>query len=150
MSIAPVRAFTLGLAVIAGATNATSATQTDLRFGQLAAAAIPFAACVPGGPTSGDTAIAGQLRPAMNGPPLGGALTAYSISCARAIVQTTRARGLGQRAAVIAVTTAITESSLHNYTQPVDHDSLGLFQQRPRARAPPRNWSTPGTPATRS
>jgi hypothetical protein len=139
MSIGPVRAFTLGLAVIAGAaTAATPTPQTDLAVGQLAAAAIPFTACVPGGPTSGDTAIADQLRPAMNGPRLGRSLTAYSISCARAIVQTTRARGLDQRAAVIAVTTAITESSLHNYTQPVDHDSLGLFQQRPS-----QGWGTP-------
>ena len=32
---------------------------------------------------------------------------------------------------MIAVTTAITESGLRNYTVAVDHDSLGLFQQRP-------------------
>ncbi|MGN6606494.1 MAG: C40 family peptidase [Jatrophihabitans sp.] len=33
-------------------------------------------------------------------------------------------------AAVIAVTTAVTESSLHNTTTQTDHDSEGLFQQR--------------------
>jgi hypothetical protein len=67
----------------------------------------------------------------MNGPRLGRSVTGQSISCARAIVRTVQIRELGQRAAVIAVTTAITESTLHNYTVAVDHDSLGLFQQRP-------------------
>jgi hypothetical protein len=47
-------------------------------------------------------------------------------------------RGLPARAAVIAVTTAITESTLHNYTLAVDHDSLGLFQQRPSM-----GWGSP-------
>ncbi|MGN9912721.1 M23 family metallopeptidase [Phytohabitans sp. LJ34] len=46
--------------------------------------------------------------------------------------------GLPSQAWVIAVATAITESSLYNRTVPVDHDSLGLFQQRPS-----QGWGTP-------
>jgi hypothetical protein len=96
-----------------------------------AAAAIPSTPCQPAGVTRADSTIAASLRRSMNGPRLGRAVTGYSISCARAIVRTVQARGLGHRAAVIAVTTAIAESTLHNYTRAVDHDSLGLFQQRP-------------------
>lgn len=41
-------------------------------------------------------------------------------------------------AAVIAEATAMQESHLVNYTDAVDHDSLGLFQQRPSC-----GWGTP-------
>ncbi|WP_204069963.1 hypothetical protein, partial [Planobispora siamensis] len=102
------------------------------------AAALAYAACVPGGPTAADTAVANQVRPHMNGPRMGRAVNAYNVSCARIITSTTKGRGLDKRAAVIAVTTAITESTLHNYTVAVDHDSLGLFQQRPS-----QGWGTP-------
>jgi 5-hydroxyisourate hydrolase-like protein (transthyretin family) len=94
-------------------------------------AAIPYAPCQPDGPASADNATAAALRPSMTGSRLGRSVTGYSISCARAIVANVQARGLNQRAAVIAVTAAIAESSLHNYTVAVDADSLGLFQQRP-------------------
>jgi hypothetical protein len=60
------------------------------------------------------------------------------------IVQVARARGLSKRAMVIGVATAMQESSLYNQANPavrasmalphqgasVDHDSVGLFQQR--------------------
>jgi hypothetical protein len=101
-------------------------------------AAIPSAPCQPDGVAPADTAIAERLRPSMNGQRLGRSLTGYSISCARAIVGNVQARVLGRRAAVIAVTAAITESSLHNYIVAVDHDSLGLFQQRPS-----KGWGPP-------
>lgn len=90
------------------------------------------------GATGTDTAIANRVRPHMNGPRLGRAVDGERVACARVITQTVKRRGLAERAAVIAVTTAITESGLHNYTQPVDRDSLGLFQQRPSA-----GWGTP-------
>ncbi|WP_127507735.1 FG-GAP repeat domain-containing protein [Actinoplanes solisilvae] len=92
---------------------------------------IPSAPCLPGGVTSADEKIADRLRPAMTGRRLGRAVAGRHISCARAIVGHVRSLGLGERAAVIAVTTAIAESTLNNYTVAVDHDSLGLFQQRP-------------------
>jgi hypothetical protein len=94
-------------------------------------APIPTASCHPDGVAAADEAIAERLRSSMTGPRLGRAVTGYNISCARAIVRHVLGRGLPARAAVIAVTTAITESTLHNYTVAVDHDSLGLFQQRP-------------------
>lgn len=96
-----------------------------------AQARIPSAPCAPGGVTAADTAIAKRLRPVMSGQRLGRSVSGYNISCARSIVRHVLRLGLPARAAVIAVTTAITESTLHNYTLAVDHDSLGLFQQRP-------------------
>ncbi len=57
-------------------------------------------------------------------------LNAEQMANAATIVQVVEARGLPQRAAVIALATAYQESKLHNITQAVDHDSLGLFQQR--------------------
>jgi hypothetical protein len=114
------------LAVPAQAGGPVDAVRT-----RVAASAIRTVPCQPGGVSAADKAIAKALRPAMNGRRLGHAVTGYNISCARAIVDTVRARGLGQRAAMIAVTTAIAESTLHNYVVAVDHDSLGLFQQRP-------------------
>jgi len=103
------------------------------------AAAIPSAPCQPGGVTAADGAVADRLRPFMDGRRLGGSVTGYNVSCARAIVGNVRARGLNQRAAVIAVTAAIAESTLHNYVVADDHDSLGLFQQRPS-----QGWGQPG------
>jgi hypothetical protein len=94
-------------------------------------AAIASAPCQPDGPSSADNAAATALRRLMTGSRLGASVTGYNISCARAIVANVQARGLNQRAAIIAVTTAIAESGLHDYTVAVDHDSLGLFQQRP-------------------
>ncbi len=92
---------------------------------------IPSAPCRSGGVMSADKKIADRLRPTMTGRRLGRTVTGRHISCARAIVGHVQASGLGRRAAVIAVTTAIAESSLNNYTVAADHDSLGLFQQRP-------------------
>ncbi|MFI7597462.1 FG-GAP repeat domain-containing protein [Actinoplanes sp. NPDC049681] len=105
----------------------------------IAAAATPFAPCQPEGVSAADTAVAATVRPGMNGVRLGQAVSGYNISCARAIVSNVRARGLNERAAVIAVTAAIAESTLHNYTVATDHDSLGLFQQRPS-----QGWGRPG------
>ncbi|MFI6272816.1 FG-GAP repeat domain-containing protein [Micromonospora zamorensis] len=99
---------------------------------------IAYSQCVSGGATPADSALADKLRSRMNGDRLGSALNGYNVSCARVIAGTTKSRGLDKRAAVIAVTTAITESTLHNYTEAVDHDSLGLFQQRPS-----QDWGTP-------
>jgi len=57
-------------------------------------------------------------------------LDAEQMANAATIVAVVQQRGLPARAAVIAVATAYQESKLHNITQAVDHDSLGLFQQR--------------------
>ncbi|KOU29471.1 hypothetical protein ADK51_10230, partial [Streptomyces sp. WM6368] len=61
---------------------------------------------------------------------LRGYLTAYRVSCARAIVNAVQDRRLPERASVIAVTTAIVESLLENNPNVIDHTSVGLFQQQ--------------------
>ena len=57
-------------------------------------------------------------------------LNAEQMGNALMIVTATAARWLPVYAAVVAVTTAYTESGLHNTTVETDHDSEGLFQQR--------------------
>jgi hypothetical protein len=59
-------------------------------------------------------------------------------SNAKAIVHTAESRGMPAYAAVIAVATATQESTLRDLSTAVDHDSLGLFQQRPSC-----GWGTP-------
>ncbi|MGX7672946.1 hypothetical protein [Plantactinospora sp. DSM 117369] len=59
----------------------------------------------------------------------------------RAIVKATKKAGLDERAAVIAVGTSLQESKLENLGHlgdRNDHDSLGLFQQRPSS-----GWGSP-------
>ena len=57
-------------------------------------------------------------------------LDAEQLANAATVVQVVQGRGLPAYAATIALATAYQESKLHNITQAVDHDSLGLFQQR--------------------
>lgn len=60
---------------------------------------------------------------------------------AKAIVKATQEMKLPPRAAVIAVATSLQESKLNNFGSlgtANDHDSLGLFQQRPSS-----GWGTP-------
>jgi hypothetical protein len=60
---------------------------------------------------------------------------------AKAIVAATKKAGMDERAAVIAVGTALQESKLENLGHlgdRNDHDSLGLFQQRPSS-----GWGSP-------
>ena len=56
---------------------------------------------------------------------------------ARTIAQVGYDRGLPERAVVIALATAVQESTLHNLDHG-DRDSLGLFQQRPS-----QGWGSP-------
>ena len=64
-------------------------------------------------------------------------LTPEQVGNARTIAQVGWDRGLPERAVVIAVATAMQESSLRNLDHG-DRDSLGLFQQRPS-----QGWGTP-------
>jgi hypothetical protein len=67
--------------------------------------------------------------------------TPEQLGNARTIVDVGRALGLPPRAWVIAIGTALQESGLHNLGylgDRNDHDSLGLFQQRPST-----GWGTP-------
>jgi hypothetical protein len=87
-------------------------------------------ACDPvNGTTSTDVSMAAALSSQLQ-QSLHNAMTGYRMSCARMVVSAVRDRGLSERAAVIAITTTIVESTLQNISETVDHDSLGLFQQR--------------------
>ncbi|WP_442792174.1 hypothetical protein [Micromonospora sp. NBC_01796] len=60
---------------------------------------------------------------------------------AKAITETAKKLGMGERGAVIAVATSMQESKLENLGHlgdMNDHDSLGLFQQRPSS-----GWGSP-------
>jgi Spy/CpxP family protein refolding chaperone len=60
---------------------------------------------------------------------------------AKAIIAATKKAGLPERAAVISIATSLQESKLQNLGHlgdANDHDSLGLFQQRPSS-----GWGTP-------
>ncbi|OZV80393.1 hypothetical protein CA850_13580 [Micromonospora echinospora] len=63
------------------------------------------------------------------------------LANARAIVETAKETGVGERGAVIGVATALQESKLYNLGHlgaVNDHDSQGLFQQRPST-----GWGSP-------
>ena len=60
----------------------------------------------------------------------GTALDPEQLANAQTIVATTAGRGLPAYAAIVAVDTSYTESTLHNIATETDHDSEGLFQQR--------------------
>ncbi len=79
-------------------------------------------------------------------PPAGGAapsaevqrLTAAQRTHARTIYTVGVQLAVPHRGAVIAIAVALQESSLTNHTTATDHDSLGLFQQRPS-----QGWGSP-------
>ncbi|MFF4645783.1 hypothetical protein [Streptomyces sp. NPDC001389] len=113
--------------ILPAAVTALALTAPLLLAAGPAHAALPNRSC--GTVTAVDSTIAANLNKVLTGK-LRGAMTAYRLSCARAIVDATRTRGMPDRAAVIAVTTAIVESALENNPNMVDHTSVGLFQQQ--------------------
>ncbi|MBC9002296.1 hypothetical protein [Micromonospora aurantiaca (nom. illeg.)] len=63
------------------------------------------------------------------------------VANAKAIIAATKKAGLPERAAVISIATSLQESKLENLGHlgdQNDHDSLGLFQQRPSS-----GWGSP-------
>jgi hypothetical protein len=66
-------------------------------------------------------------------------LTTTQVNNAWAIVLEGHRMGISQRGQQIAIATAMQESNLYNLNRAVDHDSLGLFQQRPSS-----GWGSPG------
>ncbi|MEU1841028.1 hypothetical protein [Micromonospora chersina] len=68
-------------------------------------------------------------------------LNGEQLANAKAIIAATKKAGLPERAAVISIATSLQESKLENLGHlgdANDHDSLGLFQQRPSS-----GWGTP-------
>lgn len=81
----------------------------------------------------GKLPLADRLRPgSVSGPQAYLAMTASRMANATTIVHRALARHMGLRSAVIAVATAMQESTLDNISYG-DRDSEGLFQQRPSA-----------------
>ncbi|MFF3867061.1 M23 family metallopeptidase [Micromonospora sp. NPDC001898] len=89
--------------------------------------ATPAAACTATGPSRAPTSEVGAV----------GRWNAEQVGNAAQIVAVGRQRGVPARGWVIAVATAMVESSLRNL-RGGDRDSLGLFQQRPS-----QGWGTP-------
>ncbi|MGW7195614.1 hypothetical protein ACWGH9_05520, partial [Streptomyces chryseus] len=122
-----IAALSTTVALTAGLLASASTAHASDPFAAATAAGQPNYSC--GGEIATDRTIAAQLNSQLTGT-LRGYLNSYRISCARAIVNAVQERGLSERAATIAVTTAIVESTLYNNPNMVDHDSVGLFQQR--------------------
>jgi hypothetical protein len=101
------------------------------------AASIPTAPCSAQGVSDADKNLAKEISPKLTDD-LAGNIDGYQVSCARAVVDQVKARGMDEKAATIAMATTIVEGHLHNYNKAVDYDSLGLFQQRPSA-----GWGKP-------
>jgi cell wall-associated NlpC family hydrolase len=101
---------------------------------------VALAAAGSGALTSSLSGFTCQLGGAGIGTPAGNgeALTPVQVANAQIIYEVAVQTGLPQRAAVIAIATAKQESDLINSTTATDHDSLGLFQQRPS-----QGWGTP-------
>lgn len=115
---------------------------TMLRKGLLTVVGLTVAGGVAAGPATG--ALAADTKPAaaaaVQAAPARIDLTGEQTGNAKAIVEATKKAGMDERAAVIAVATAMQESKLENLGHlgdGNDHDSQGLFQQRPSS-----GWGT--------
>ena len=121
------------------AATTTAATTTAAKPATAAPAATvqTRAAAAPSNPWAGATTS--QLLPnGTDGSQSSISLDSDQWANATTIVNTAENMHLTPYAATIAVATSIQESKLQNLTQAVDHDSLGLFQQRPSC-----GWGTP-------
>ncbi|MFC0030925.1 hypothetical protein ACFFMM_15500 [Micromonospora chaiyaphumensis] len=97
----------------------------------------PVAAHADARPVEGKPVAVATVQGAQSKIDLNGEQTAN----AKAIIAATKKAGLPERAAVISIATSLQESKLENLGHlgdANDHDSLGLFQQRPSS-----GWGTP-------
>ncbi|MFC0033249.1 hypothetical protein ACFFMM_27380 [Micromonospora chaiyaphumensis] len=97
----------------------------------------PVAAHADARPVEGKPVAVATVQGAQSKIDLNGEQTAN----AKAIIAATKKAGLPERAAVISIATSLQESKLENLGHlgdRNDHDSLGLFQQRPSS-----GWGTP-------
>ncbi|MBB4961020.1 hypothetical protein [Micromonospora polyrhachis] len=124
---------------------------TILRKSVLAAAGLAFTGGVFAGPALADPAVAAPVKsvgvvqadkPAMDkliphgvqGEQSRIPLNGEQTGNVKAIVKATKKAGMDERAAVVAIATSLQESKLENLGHlgdRNDHDSQGLFQQRP-------------------
>jgi hypothetical protein len=139
-------ALMLGMATPAFADAGTPAPlpASTLPVSALADSALPAAAHHAAVAAKAATVAAPKMSQLMHGKPrhqVSTHLNATQKANAAAIVKASKEMKLPPRAAVIAVATALQESTLHNYKnlgRNNDHDSVGLFQQRPSA-----GWGSP-------
>jgi hypothetical protein len=129
------RASVVAIAAVAAAVSAAIPAAADeephvpLPAEQTLGALAATAPCDPNGANAADAELAARLNSVLT-KDMRGYMSAYRASCARQVVKAVRDRGLDKKAAVIAITTVIVETHLQNISEEVDHDSLGLFQQR--------------------
>jgi len=126
------------VAAVTGEPTTTEAKPAD-------APAAPPAEAAPAAPAAAPAPVApsdAELHPAAVTPDqVTFTPTTEQMSNAKAIVAAGQAKGLPPRAWVIAIATSLQESQLKNIGDlgaANDHDSLGLFQQRPSS-----GWGTP-------
>ncbi|MFI7213966.1 hypothetical protein ACIBP4_21945 [Micromonospora maritima] len=119
---------------------------TILRKSILGIAGLAFTGGVFAGPVAAHAAPAHAGKPvaavaSVQGEQSTITLNDEQLANAKAIIAATKKAGLPERAAVISIATALQESKLENLGHlgdRNDHDSLGLFQQRPSS-----GWGTP-------
>ncbi|MCW3819694.1 hypothetical protein ONA91_35185 [Micromonospora sp. DR5-3] len=102
----------------------------------------PVAAGKPVAAVQADKPDVGKLVPhGVQGAQSKITLNDEQVANVKAIIAATKKAGLPERAAVISIATSLQESKLENLGHlgdANDHDSLGLFQQRPSS-----GWGTP-------
>ncbi|GAA2207415.1 hypothetical protein GCM10009850_028730 [Nonomuraea monospora] len=86
-------------------------------------------ACDPSGETAADAEVAAQLNATLSGT-MRGSMDAYRVSCARMVIKATAQLGRPERAAVIALATAIVETGVQNLGEDPGDDALGLYRMR--------------------
>ncbi|MDG4837307.1 hypothetical protein O7631_12350 [Micromonospora sp. WMMD967] len=124
---------------------------TIMRKSVLSVAGLAFAGGVFAGPIAAHAATATvdakpvaaavQTAPKPQGEQSHITLNDEQTGNVKAIIAATKKAGLPERAAVISIATSLQESKLENLGHlgdANDHDSLGLFQQRPSS-----GWGTP-------
>jgi hypothetical protein len=97
----------------------------------LAPVASAFASSGSSNPYAGQTSWSQVAPHGLQGQQVSIPLNSTQRLYALEIVQASYDKGLPPYAAVIALSTALQESKLKNYTSADDYDSLGIFQQRP-------------------
>ncbi|MFF5056027.1 hypothetical protein ACFY1S_22885 [Micromonospora sp. NPDC000663] len=122
---------------------------TIMRKSVLSVAGLAFAGGVFAGPVAAHAATPVDAKPAAvqvaaskpQGEQSHITLNDEQSANVKAIIAATKKAGLPERAAVISIATSLQESKLENLGHlgdRNDHDSLGLFQQRPSS-----GWGTP-------
>ena len=134
---APAKPTTTATAKPAAATTAKPATAAAKPAVAVETASVHTRAAAPSNPWSG-TSLNQLLPNGTDSSQSSISLDSAQWANATTIVNTAESMHLSPYAATIAVATSMQESKLQNLNVAVDHDSLGLFQQRPSC-----GWGTP-------